>query len=82
MFHKTNIITSSLMHLRTDVTIGFVRSAYEFSEPSPGTLQQGYPVCIEVSVGSLGSDVIVQVEWLPGTAFGEWNIISSSNPLI
>ncbi len=58
------------MHLRIAVTIGFVRSTYEFSEPSPGSQQQGFPVCIEVSSGSLGSDIIVEVEWIQGTAFG------------
>ncbi len=70
------IILTFVPHVPTAVTIGFVNPTYEFSEPPPGSQQQGFPVCIEVSSGSIGTTggLIVEVEWVAGTAFGEWVI--------
>lgn len=53
------------------VTIGFEQSSYTFSEPPAGIREAEEPVCLSVTRGSVGTVLIVTVDWTPGTAFGE-----------
>ena len=62
--------------LYPELTIGFVLDSYSFSEPPPGSSQQLQPVCIEVKSGMVGTTLIIEADWIEGTAFGmcvcEW----------
>lgn len=56
--------------LSAELTLGFERELYQFSEPTSTSSQVTEMICISVKDGSVGTALIVTPMWVPNTATG------------
>lgn len=55
----------------TELTLGFERDLYEFSEPTATSSQVTEMICVSVKAGSIGTALIITPMWIPNTATGK-----------